>query len=56
MKKVIKPVVKNISIPLGLTVAASAAEAGIHKIILRSGTTTLIISNDEMEDKNSQVS
>ena len=37
--------------PLGLTAAASAADAGIHKKILGSGhNTTLIISNDEMED------
>ena len=31
-------------------VAASAADAGIHKRIFGSGTTALIISNDEMED------
>ena len=39
-------------IPLGLTAAASAADAGIHKKILGSGnnTTTLIISNYEMKD------
>ena len=39
-------------VPLGLTAAASAADAGIHKKILGSGhnNTTLIISNDEMED------
>ena len=36
---------------MGLTTAASAADAGIHKKILRSGyTTTIIISNDEMEN------
>ena len=36
---------------LGLTGAASAADAGIHKKILRSGhNTILIISNDKMED------
>ena len=33
-----------------LTAAASAADAGIHKKILRFGTATLIISNDEMKD------
>ena len=35
-----------------LTAAASAADAGIHKKILGSGhnNTTLIISNDEMDD------
>ena len=51
MKNVIKPLAKSILIPLGLTAAASAADAGIHKKILGSrNTTTLIISNDEMED------
>ena len=43
---------KSVLIPLGLTASASAADAGIHKIILGSGhnNTTLIISNDEMDD------
>ena len=52
MKNVIKALAKSVFIPLGLTTAASAADAGIHKKILGSGhnTTTLIISNDEMED------
>ena len=51
IKNVIKPLAKSILIPLGLTAVASAADAGIHKKILGSGnTTTLIISNDEMED------
>ena len=50
MKNVIKPLLKSVLIPLGLTAAASAADAGIHKKILGSGTTTLIISNDEMKD------
>ena len=50
MKNVIKPLAKSVLIPLGLTGAASAADAGIHKKILGSGTTTLIIPNDEMED------
>ena len=48
MKNVIKPLAKSVLIPLGLTAAASAADAGIHKKILGYGTTTLIISNDEM--------
>ena len=52
IKNVIKPLVKSVLIPLGLTAAASAADAGIHKKILGSGrsNTTLIISNDEMDD------
>ena len=53
MKSVIKPLAKSVLIPLGLTAAASAADAGIRKKILGSGhnnNTTLIISNDEMDD------
>ena len=51
IKNVIKSLAKNVLIPLGLTAAASAADAGIHKKVLGSGdNTTLIISNDEMED------
>ena len=52
MKNVIKPLAKSFFIRLGLTAAASAADAAIHKKILGSGhnTTALTISNDEMED------
>ena len=50
MKNVINPLAKSVLIPLGLTAAASAADAGIHKKILGSGNTTLIISNNEIED------
>ena len=48
----IKPLAKSVSIPLGSTAAASAADAGIHKKkILGSGKmTTLIISNDGIEN------
>ena len=47
----IKPLAKSVLIPLGLTTAASAADAGIQKKILGFGNmTTLIISNDEIED------
>ena len=44
---------KSVLIPLGLTAAASAADAGIHKKILGSGhnnNIVLIISNDEIND------
>ena len=41
---------KCVLIPLGLTAAASAADVRIHKKILGSGNTTLIISNNEIED------
>ena len=50
IKNVIKPLAKSILIPLGLTAAASAADAGIHKKILGSGNITLIISNEEIND------
>ena len=52
MKSVIKPLAKSVLVPLGLIAAASAADARIHKKILGSGhnDTTLIISNDEIED------
>ena len=50
MKNVIKTLAKSVLIPLELTAAASAADAGIHKKILGSGNTTLIISNNEIED------
>ena len=51
IKNVIKPLAKSALIPLGLTAAASATDSGIHKKILGSGNmTTLIISNDEIND------
>ena len=43
LKSVIKPLGM-----LGLTAAASATDAAINKKILGYGTTTLIVSNDEM--------
>ena len=65
MKNVIKPSAKSVLIPLGLTAAASAADAEIHKKNLRkrlsfssasrnnnnnNNNTMLIISNDEMKN------
>ena len=51
MKSVITPLAKSVLIPLGLTAAASAADAGIHIKILGSGNnTTPIISNKDMDD------
>ena len=49
-KIVIKPLAKIVLTPLGLTAASPAADAEIHKKILGSGNTTLIISNNEIED------
>ena len=48
--KVVVPLAKNILASLGIAAAASAIDAGIQKKTHRSGTTTLIISNKEMND------
>ena len=49
--RLLGPLAKSVLIPLGLTAAAWAADAGIHKKTLGSGNmTTLIISNDEIHD------
>ena len=50
MKNVLKPLAESVLIPLGLTAAASATDAAIHKKIIGSGFTTLIISNEEVND------
>ena len=50
LMKVVIPLAKNVLAPLGITAAASAIDAGIQKKIHGSGTTTLIISNEEMND------
>ena len=50
LMKVTVPWAKNILAPLGVTAAASAIDAGIEKKTHGSGTTTLIISNEEMND------
>ena len=50
---VLKPLGKSVLIPLGLTaaaVAASAIDAAVHKKMFESDVTTLIISNEEMND------
>ena len=48
IKNVIKPLAKSLLIPLGLTAAASAADAGIHKKKILGST--LMISNDKIEE------
>ena len=48
--KVAIPLAKNVLAPLGITAAALATDPGIHKKMHGSGTTTLIISNEEMND------
>ena len=46
LMKVAIPLTKNVLAPLGIT----AADAGIQKEIHGSGTTTLIISNEEINE------
>ena len=50
MKNIIQLLAKSVLISLGSTAVASAADVGIHKNILGSGTTTQIISDDKMVD------
>ena len=58
IEHVLKPLAKSVLIPLGLTAAASATNAAIHKKMFGSGrlsglathNTTLIISDEEMND------
>ena len=50
LMKVAIPLAKNVLAPLGITAAASAIDAGIQKNKHGSGTTTLIISNEEMNN------
>ena len=50
MKNVLKSLAKSALVPFGLTAAASATYAGIQKKVFGSGMTTLVISNDEMND------
>ena len=48
--KVAVSLTKNVLAPLGVTAATSAIDARIQKKIHGSGTTTLIISNKEIND------
>ena len=50
MKDVLKPLVKSLLIPVGLTAAASVKDAAIHEKKFGSAVITLIISNEEMND------
>ena len=50
MKNKIKLLTISVLIPLGLTAAVSATDAAIHKKMFRSGVTTLIISNEEVNN------
>ena len=48
--KVAMPLAKNVLAPLGISAAMSGIDESFKKKMLGSGTTTLIISNDEMDD------
>ena len=50
IENVVKPLAKSFLIPLGLTAVASAADAAIHEKMFGLGTSTLIISKEEMHD------
>ena len=50
IRHALKPLAKSVLIPLGLTAAAAATDAAIHKKMFGSGNTKLIISTKEMND------
>ena len=50
LMKVVIPLAKNVLAPLGVTAAALAIDARIQNKKKGSGTTTLIISNEEIND------
>ena len=50
MKTAFTPLAKSLLVPLGLTAAASATDAAIQKKSFRSGTTSLVIWNEETND------
>ena len=47
---VLKPLAKSVLISLGLAAAAAATGAAIHKKMFGSGVTTLIVSNEEINN------
>ena len=51
IETVLKPLAKSVFIPLGLTAAAEAVTyPAIYKKTFHSGTTTSIVSNEELND------
>ena len=50
LMKVAMPLAKSVLAPLGLSAAMSVTDGSIKKKMLGSGATTLIISNNEMDD------
>ena len=50
IENALKPLAKSALIPIGLKAAESVKDEAIHKKMFGSCTTTLIISNEEMND------
>ena len=50
IEKVPKPLAESVLMLLGITAVVSAADAAIHEKMFGSDRTTLIISNEEMDD------
>ena len=50
MKSVLTPLAKSVLLPLALSAGMSAADAAIQRKLYGSGTTALLMSNEEMED------
>ena len=50
IENILKPLAKRVITPLGLTAAAWATDAAIHKKMFGSGTTTWKILNEETND------
>ena len=50
IEKVPKPLAESVLILLGITAVVLAADAAIHEKMFGSDRTTLIISNEEMDD------
>ena len=50
IKNVLKPLAKSILITLGLTATVPSTDVAVHKKMFGSGTTTLLVSNEEMND------
>ena len=50
MKNVLKPLAKTVLIPLGLKAAASGTDAAIQNKLFGSGMSTLVLSNEEIND------
>ena len=51
LMKVAFPLAKNVLVLLGIRAAASVIDSGIQKKIHGSGTTTLIVSNEEINER-----